>query len=193
MSAPERDFNVLIRLAQQGDQKAEEELYRLLEEELKRIARARLSLEPPGHALQTEVLVNDTFLILVRDQKIQWENRAQFCHYATRKMRHILVDAARKRKAKKRQPAEPPSNGESRDPLDDLVLREDLEALDKALTKLARHYPVHSQIVELHHFGARPFKEIAEILHESLSTIKRRWKFAQAWLQRAIEGSNYAD
>ena len=64
----------------------------------------------------------------------------------------------------------------------------DIMALDEALTRFALHYPRQSQVVELRFFGGLEVNEVAEALKISAVTVRRDWKFAKAWLLRAISG-----
>ena len=64
----------------------------------------------------------------------------------------------------------------------------DIMALDEALTQFALLYPRQSQVVELRFFGGLEVDEVAEALKISGVTVKRDWKFAKAWLLRAVSG-----
>ena len=64
----------------------------------------------------------------------------------------------------------------------------DIMALDEALTRFALRYPRQSQVVELRFFGGLEVEEVAETLKISGVTVRRDWKFAKAWLLRAISG-----
>ena len=61
-------------------------------------------------------------------------------------------------------------------------------ALDEALTRFSLHYPRQSQVVELRFFGGLEVDEVAEALKISAVTVRRDWKFAKAWLLRAVSG-----
>src|SRR5438046_2465919 len=87
----------------QGDQAAAEKLMPLVYQELRRLAKSYLRRERPNHTLQPTELVHEAYLRLVDQQRVSWQNRAQFFGMAATLMRHILVDHARERRAAKRQ------------------------------------------------------------------------------------------
>jgi RNA polymerase sigma-70 factor (ECF subfamily) len=63
----------------------------------------------------------------------------------------------------------------------------DLVVLDDALNELARVDEQQSRIVELKYFGGLTTEEIEGLLDISLSTAKREWNVAKAWLSRQIK------
>ena len=71
-------------------------------EELHRLASHYLSREATGHTLQPTALVNEAYLRLVDQRRVDWRNRAQFLGVAASLMRRILVNHARDRAAQKR-------------------------------------------------------------------------------------------
>ena len=66
--------------------------------------------------------------------------------------------------------------------------REDLVALDAALTKLAETDKQAAELVQLRYFAGLPIPEVAEILGMAPRTADRLWAFAKAWLHEEIEG-----
>ena len=64
----------------------------------------------------------------------------------------------------------------------------DIMALDAALSEFAVLYPRQSQVVELRFFGGLEVEEAAEALKISPVTVKRDWRFAKAWLLKAMSG-----
>ena len=99
-------------------------------------------------------------------------------------MRRLLVDAARARDNQKR------GGDLRRVPLDEEVEitdpRLDFDALDGALRKLESIHPRKVQVVELRFFGGFGLEQIADILHVSIDTVKRDWRFAKVWLHREL-------
>lgn len=164
-----------------GDQKARDELFALVYEELRNMAQHYLRLERPGHTLQPTALVHELYLRLVVSTPVMWQNRAHFFAVAAQTLRRILVDSARARHAGKRGGKQmkislTAANGwiESRD--------EDLLSLDEALVGLAELEPRAARVVELRFFGGLKESEVAEVLGMSTITVNRDWKVARAWL-----------
>ncbi len=98
----ERDLTTLLVDWSKGDQGALDELIPLVQPELQRLARSYLRRERGGHILQTDALINEAYIRLVDQDRVQWASRAHFFGICARMMRRILVDYARKEKAAKR-------------------------------------------------------------------------------------------
>jgi RNA polymerase sigma-70 factor, ECF subfamily len=168
-----------------GDSSAREELMPLVHGELRRLAAKYMRRERVNHTLQPTALVNEAYLRLVDQQKVKWQNRAQFFGLAARLMRNILVDHARSHQAAKRG-GQQYSVSLSRA---DRVLEKpeiDLVALHEALERLAVHDTQKSRIVELRFFGGLTIDETAEVLDISHATVERDWKMARAWLRSEL-------
>jgi RNA polymerase sigma factor (TIGR02999 family) len=176
------DVRQLLLAWNQGDQEAFEELARLVEAELRRLARHYLSNERRGHTLQTTALINEAWLRLIKQRKnAHWQDRAHFVAVAATQMRRILVDHARKRGADRR-------GGEFERATFEKALKVsyepevDLLAVNEALTKLAEVDKRSADVVELRFFGGLTTKETAEVLGISPDTVERDWNFAKVWL-----------
>lgn len=164
-----------------------DELMPLVLRDLRRAAGRCLSREADGHTLQPTALVNELYLHLRRRRGVRWEGRHQFLGYSVRVMRRILVDHARRRRAKKR------GDAQGRLPLDPRLLASEerdaeLLALDQALERLANLDPRQARIVELRFFGGLDYEEIAQVMEISPRTARRDWQTARLWLRREIEG-----
>jgi RNA polymerase sigma-70 factor, ECF subfamily len=165
----------------QGDQAALEQLTPLVYRELHRLAHGYLAGEKRGHVLQTTALVNEAFIRLIDWQQVEWQNRAHFFGVSATLMRHILVQFAREQQAIKRggqgikvslADAENVGANESLD----------LVALDDALQSLEKLDERPARIVVLRFFGGLSLEETAEVLKLSVSTVRRDWNLARAWL-----------
>jgi RNA polymerase sigma factor (TIGR02999 family) len=168
-----------------GDEAARDELIPLIYDELRRLAGYHMARERSGHSLQATALVNEAYLRLIDQRKVHWQGRAHFFALASRMMRRILVDSARKRRYAKR------GGGQAQVSLDEAMIvgqegTPDMIALDDALDRLAAIDPRKSQVVELRYFGGLNMEEIAEVLKVSAITVRRDWSTAKAWLYRAI-------
>jgi len=158
-------------------------------EELHHLASGYLNREATGHTLQPTALVNEAYLRLVDQRRVDWRNRAQFLGLAASMMRRILVNHARDRSAQKRGGA---ARQVSLSLLEAPSGRPDVDliALEDALGRLAAQDERKSRVVELKFFGGLTTEEIAEVLQTSGATVEREWSFARAWLYDAIEGKD---
>lgn len=175
----------LLTAWSEGDQSALETLTPLVHEELRRLARHYMNGERPGHTLQTTALVNEAYLRLIDQKRVEFKNRTQFFALAATLMRHILVDHARRRQYLKR------GGGAQRVSLDKALMvcgdgSEDLVALDAALDRLAAIDTRKSKVVELRFFGGLSVEETAEALAVSAITVMREWRMAKAWLYNSL-------
>lgn len=176
------DVSRLLDAAAAGDRQAAADLLPLVYTELRALAARQLALEAPGQTLQPTALVHEAYLRLVgSDDPPRWTGRAQFLAAAAQAMRHILIDAARRKKRDKR------GGGRIREPLDpDQVaepeVADELIALHDALTALATVQPTLARLVELRYFGGLTLKETAEVLGIAPRTADAHWAYARAWL-----------
>lgn len=133
-------------------------------------------------------LVHEAYLRLIGAEQRPWTNSRHFFAAAATAMRHILVDAAR-RKARVKH------GGEwQRLDLDTLEFAvdaqpESLLAVHEALEEFAREDPEKAELVKLRFFGGLPLSQAAAALGWSVATAKRHWAFARAWLYRRISAS----
>jgi RNA polymerase sigma factor (TIGR02999 family) len=169
-----------------GDDGALERLTRLVESELRRLARVYMRHERRDHTLQPTALVNEAFVRLTGARNVPWQNRAHFFGISARLMRRVLVDHARSHGYRKR------GGDAQRVTLTDALLVShdqgvDIVALDRALTALAQVDQRKSRMVELRFFGGLSVAETAEVLHVSSDTVKRDWRLAKLWLLRELE------
>ncbi len=171
---------------QQGDQSALNKLTPLVYDELRRIAHRYVQREHNGHTLDTTALVNEAYLRLAGQKKIDWQNRSHFFAFTAQVMRHILIDHARRRRyAKHGGDAARMSLAEA-----ELMSQErarELVDLDEALDELAQLDPRKSRVVELRYFGGLDLAETAEVLEVSIMTVRRDWRAAKAWLFRRMK------
>src|SRR5690242_2332521 len=96
------DLTALLQQVSTGDKDAEARLMPLIYRELHRVASAQLRRERPGHTLQPTALVHEVYLKLTHQKNVDWKDRAHFFAVASRGMRQILVDHARRKGAEKR-------------------------------------------------------------------------------------------
>ena len=188
MTVPSQlDVTRLLDALRGDDRAALDVLFPLVYDELRRLARAQLARERPGHTLDSVALVNEAYLKLVGQDGVRLQNRAHFFAVSARAMRAILVDHARARNAAKR------GGGGVAIPLDEVAellsdeQAEHVERLDDGLAQLAGVNEEATRVVECLYFGGLTLEETAEALGMSVATVRRRWSFAKAWLGRALQ------
>ena len=173
-----------------GAPDAMDRLAPLVYEQLRRIAHRHLRAEPAGHTLSTTALVHEAYLKLVDQTRAEWQDRGHFFAVASRAMRRILVDYARRYRAARRgggddaAPVRPI-------PLDDTEIpiaerAEILVALDEALERLARFDERQARVVECRFFGGLTEEETAAALGISQRTVAREWVTARGWLYQEL-------
>jgi len=176
----------LLEAVTRGEPQAAQQLLPLVYEELRQLAAQRLAQEKPGQTLQATALVHEAYIRLVgTDGDQPWDNRGHFFAAAAEAMRRILVERARHKAALKH------GGGMNRHDAAEVSLpasepREDLIALDEALTKLAETDSGAAKLVELRYFAGLALPECAQVLGVSPRTADRLWAFARAWLHRQL-------
>lgn len=179
------DITRLLLEASHGRVDAMEALLPLVYGELKRLADAHMRQERPDHTLGTTGLVHEAYLRLVDSASVDWQGRAHFFGVASRAMRRILVDHARRRTAHKRSRQQGVSLDEGAVGAVELPADEVL-AVDEALERFARLDPRATRLVELRYFAGFSIEEAAELLSISPATAKRDWALARAWLAKEL-------
>jgi RNA polymerase sigma-70 factor, ECF subfamily len=175
------DVTSLLKQLAHGDQEAADELIPVIYQELHRLAVGHLRHEPPNHTLQPTALVHEAYIKLVAQRNVDWQSRSHFFAVASKLMRRILVDYARRQLRAKR------GGKPTKLSLDEILLvspdRPDkMLALDQCLTRLEKLDDRQSRIVELRYFGGLTVEEAAEVLGVSTTTVRREWTSAKAWL-----------
>jgi len=184
-----QDVTKLLQAWQQGDADALERLLPLVYDELRRVARAHLRRERPGHTLQATALVHEAYLRLVGGGGTTPRNRTHLFAMAARLMRQILVDHARRKDARKRGGAATVIALQESVPAPEIAVV-DVLALDEALTELSALDPRLCQVVELKFFAGLNIDETAEALHVSAATVERDWTVSKAWLHQRLSSDN---
>lgn len=179
------DVTRLLNELQSGREGAADELVSVVYSELHNLASHFMRSERGDHTLQPTALVHEAYLRLMNQQSVTWQNRAHFFGIAAQSMRRILVDHARRKRAAKRE-------GGNRVTLDESLADTnptpvDVLALDDCLSRLAELNERQAKVVELRFFGGLDIEQTAEALGVSPATVKRDWRFARAFLQRAME------
>jgi RNA polymerase sigma factor (TIGR02999 family) len=155
-------------------------------DELRKLARARMSRERHQQTLQPTALVHEAYLRVAGEaQSAQWDRRGHFFAAAALAMRRILVERARHHRRLKHGAGGEHVELDSAIPGADPGLT-DLVAIDEALTRLEQTDARKAKIVALRYFAGLSIEETANALDISPATVKNEWKFARAWLYRAL-------
>lgn len=163
-----------------------DDVFPLVYDELRRLARSHLDRERPDISLQPTELVHEAYMRLVGQRTVDWTNRAHFFGIAAQMMRRILVNHARAHNTDKR------GGGANTITLGNAAEvgfepRVDLVLLDEALTGLTALDQRQGRIVELRFFGGLSVAETADVLAISPVTVKREWATARLWLRREMQ------
>ena len=181
----------LLRAWRQGDRAAFDEMAPLIYDELRRMAAFHLRGERPGHTFSPTDLISEVYLRLAGDTQLEFNDRVHFFAIASRNMRQILVDHARKRCADKRGAGERPLE------LDETRISTDrpweLVALDDALVELAKFDERKARVIELHYFGGLTQEEISTVCEIHVNTVSRDIRFSEAWLRRQLRAEMPAE
>jgi len=182
--APERDrtemVTSLLRRWRGGDREAGDQLMEQLYPELRRLAASYMRSERPDHTLQPTALVHELYLKLIAGASLEWEDRAHFFAFAARKLRHILVDHARRDRAGRE--VEKVMISLERDSGWSGIDEADIVALGQAMERLEAIDARSCQALELRLFAGLTEAESAEVMAVSVPTVRRDVRFARAFL-----------
>ena len=181
-------ITALLSDLKEGAEPAIDQLIPHIYEELREMAHRQLAGEHGVRTLQTTALVHEAYVKLVDDTQVTKKGRAYFFASASRAMRRVLVDQARKRKAGKR------GGGEAHVSLHEAEIAIDnfagsLLDLNEALDELASMSERQARVIECRFFGGLGVKETADALNISERTARNDWTIARAWLHRRLQGS----
>ncbi len=186
MSSKRRDFTTLFSAARAGDSEAAAALVPAVYEELRTLARQRMSREAAGHTLQATALVNEAFLRLVGINDAHWQDSEHFFRVAAEAMRRVLVDHARSKNRLKR------GGGRERVALDDVDVPAargdvDLLGLDEALDAFEMADPRGCQVVKLRYFMGLSIQETADALDLTPNVVRADWTAGKYWLREFMK------
>lgn len=181
------EITSILKEAEDGSKEAYDSLLPLVYDQLRDIAHMRMLREDKSHTYARTDLVHEAYFQLINVENVSWQDRTHFYAIASRCMRRILIDHARKKKAERR--------GGNKQPvtyLDEIMGIEEeadeLINLDKALDKLATLNERLAQVVECRYFGEMSLEDTALALDISVSTVKRDWAKARGWLYKELKG-----
>jgi RNA polymerase sigma factor (TIGR02999 family) len=168
-----------------GDVAALNELTPMVYAELHRIAQRQFSGERRhNNTLQPTAIVNEAYLHLVK-ASVDWSDRTHFFALAARMMRRIIINHVNARRAEKR------GGGAMQVTFEEPLVAsketgEDVLELDQAMRALQEVDAVQAEVLELFYFGGLTYEQIADLQNTSAATIKRKLRFAKAWINRYL-------
>jgi RNA polymerase sigma factor (TIGR02999 family) len=175
------NFSEMTAAWQTGNREAGNAIFAEIEQELMSIAAAKLNQERQS-SLSTGDLINEAIIRLSQLTEMKFQSKAHVLALASRIMKQVLVDQARKKRSDKRDHIKVtlitnlPDWESPVDLLDINLILEELRELDAE----------RADIVEMRFFGGMSTADIAAVLEISERTVKRRWASTRAWLQREL-------
>ena len=180
------DITGLLAAFRDGDRGALDRLFPIVYQELRERAHRQLAGRS-SDTLSTTTLVHEAYLKLTGSTHQSYEDRVHFFAVASRAMRQILVDYARRHAAAKRGSGDRPLSLDP-DAVSGPRRSEELLELDEALAKLERLDERLGRVVELRFFGGLSVEEVGDAMGVSPRTVKRDWRKARAFLYQTIRG-----
>ncbi len=179
------ELTTTLLRSQSGDPCAFDRLFALVYQDFRALAKSYLARERHTVTLQPTALVNEAYIRLVDQTRVDWKGRTHFFAVGAMAMRRILVNRAIAAKRLRR------GGGQivKVDLCEGLLSterEEDVLAVDEALKELAKLNERHAKIIELRFFGGLAVAEIAETLGVSASTVEKDLRFSSAWLKNAL-------
>ncbi len=184
------DLTRILQAMEFGEAQAAEELLPLVYEELRKLAAAKMAHESPNQTLQPTALVHEAWLRLTGNENVKWDGRAHFFGAAAEAMRRILIDNARRKRARRH------GGGQQRVDIEEveiaaLAKEAELLAMNEALDRFALALdPEKAELVKLRYFVGLTIEEAAAVLNISTPTAKRWWTYSRAWLYQKIHDGN---
>ena len=180
----------LIHRAREGDTQAFRDVFDATYQDLRELARARLSRGGRGTLLDTTALVHESFLRFANAGDLRIADRSHFMRYASHVMRSVIVDIARANQAERRGGGAPlvtlntaigdgPADGSAEGEDQIIRVHEALEELNAADPRLV-------QVVEMRYFAGMTEVEIAAALDITDRTVRRDWEKARLLLAKIL-------
>lgn len=190
---PRDDFSAsLDRAGSKGptapDRAVLDEVFSLAYDELRRLA-AAVRRSDPGATATPTTLVHAAWLKLSANPQVAQTSPVHFRRIAGRAMRQVLVEAARRRHARKRGGADVEFVTLDESIVDGADWATDVLGLDEALERLATLAPRQAQLVESRFFGGLEVAAAARLLGISEATALRDWRTARAWLAKELRAA----
>ncbi|MEQ8688316.1 MAG: ECF-type sigma factor [Imperialibacter sp.] len=187
----EAELEKLIDRINRGDQKALDELFPVVYDELRKNAHHLRFKFRQQETLNTTALVHEAYLKLSKADLSKLQSKEHFYNLAAKAIRQILVNACLKKQTDKR--GNQPSHLKIDDLEEHINFTEEtgtaILKIHEALEVLEKREPTYGKIVECRFFAGLSIDETAKILGTSPSTVKRSWSMAKTWLHMQLSPS----
>jgi RNA polymerase sigma factor (TIGR02999 family) len=167
----------------------DDEMFSVVYDELRRLAYG-LTRGCESPTLNPTALVHEAYIKLSRASRFRAESPQHLKFAVVRAMRHILIDAARRRSAAIRGG---PHTALHRVPLDEAAAQSafvdpsEILGVDLALHELAREHELPARAFELQFFGGLQIGEVADLMGVSEKKVQRLSRLAKAKLAQALD------
>ncbi|KHT55620.1 hypothetical protein RJ43_05550 [Alteromonas macleodii] len=182
-----QDLATLLERSQSGDRHAWNTLFETVYPSLKRIVANRISPHREHMTISTTEMVHNVYLKFEGQQQFNWQNKAHFFSILARVSRRVVIDYLRSKQCEKRGAM---FTIESFEPNSQPIDYSDIElwlTINQLLESLHKVDPDIAELTELRFFVGLSLEEIAQLKQISLSTAKRKWRFAQSWFNRCLD------
>jgi len=163
----------------------ENALFAALYGELRRLAEGQLRRHPAA-SLSPTTLVHEAYINFAGREGTVFDDRASFLGYASRAMRGLIIDFARRRQALKRGAGFEITRLDTRVG-EEIANEAELKRLSEALDELGRIDSRLAEVVDLKYFCGFSFVEIAHMRGVTERTVQRDWEKARLLLFRQFE------
>lgn len=183
------DVTELLQTAREGQPLAVGRIFEVLYPDLRRIAHARLRYRDDRLLMDTNALVNEAYLHLLKTERLEAKDRGHFLAYAARVMRNLVVDMVREQQAQRRG-----GGLQCFVTLDTVALNgaavaggeDEILAVHEALDELALVDERLVRVIEMRYFVGLSNQEIADSLDVTTRTVERDWEKARTFLFAAL-------
>lgn len=168
------------------DATAPDRLFSALYDELHRLAEHHLGRGGAALTLSPTTLLHEAYLNIGRHRELAFPDRARFFAYASRAMRRLVIDYARRKRARRRGAEFEITLSGAEGAAVAGMEADELAHLGDALDELAEASPDLAELVDLHFFCGFSLGEIAELRGVSERTAQRDWRKARLVLHHLL-------
>lgn len=180
-------ITTLLQESRAGSDSAQNKLINLVYPNLHNIAMKCMAGERPDNTLQPTALIHEAYIRIFEGADVDWQDRVHFYAIAARSMKRVLKDHGREFRAQRRGGGLKVALGENMGGSTEAV---DVTIINQMVERLNRRDPDAAKVVELKFYSGLTDPEVAKELKMSLSSVRRHWTFARAWLEKQLSPAN---